>query len=175
MAGRVPKRFRRPVEREIANSSFMDICCAVIGVLILLALIFGGIHGIYDYLFFTPVEVYYGNVSADVPQDLEYFQIPIKYKPNSTIYVTGFDIHSDTNINDTVITDENGLGIYTADIAFVDDEISYTFTSEDTHKEQDFLICKSEYNTGCTVNDGSYRDLDHADEIKSYPVSPILK
>ena len=96
--------------------------------------------------------------------------------PNSTIYATAFDMHSDRDINDTIITDENGFAIYTADISDVEYDIYYTFTTEDTNKEQSFLIHKSEYNTECTVNDrtgGNIEDLN--EEIHHYKVSPILK
>lgn len=176
MAGRVPKRFRRPVEREVQRSGIVDIICGAFGLLFIIAMVFGGVSMVYDHLFLTPLEVYYGNASADVPQDLEYFQIPIKYSPNSTIYATAVDLHSDRDINDTIITDEKGFAIYTAEIFDVETDRLYTFTSEDTHKEESFIIHKSEYTTECEVHDrtgGEIEDLN--EEIHHYKVSPILK
>ena len=153
-----------------------DTCCLALALLLLIGTFFACMPMVYEYLFFTHLEVYGGYHSANVPQDLETFDIPIRYKPNSNVHVIAVYKSSNINIHDTIKTNDDGLAIYTANISAVNEDITFAFTVDDSDDDrQHFTIFKSPYYTECTVQSGEDGSYDYMTGDDSEIVSPHLK
>lgn len=144
MAGRVPKRFRRPVEREVQRSPIFNSFCNIIGVLIALMLVIGIVGVTFDSLFVTHLNIYDDNDIMDgVPSNLGYVDIPIKYKPDSKILVSAdiLSFNDDYDFHTTIVTDSEGKAIFRYPLPKnMDDNEDITLTFRPIDNEDDFKI-----------------------------------
>ena len=172
MARRVPKRFRRPVEREIAKSSLWDICCGVAGVLLIIVMVIGGISIVYDHLFFTHLSIYDDDIDtiSNVPTNLESIDFPIKYKPNSTIYINAGGssiIGEDYSFSDSVKTNSEGVAIYRYMLPTYDENINELFISFKA-EDDDKVISYSIWYTIATDENLNNTKITLYDSFKAY-------
>lgn len=116
MGGRVQKRFRRPVEREVQRSPIFNAVCMSVGLVLGLLLIVGAFGVMYDSLFVTHIDVYEDNdMMEKIPSNLEFIDFPIEYKPNSEIMISASATSVTNNgykCTDTIKTDSEGKAIY---------------------------------------------------------------
>lgn len=144
MARRVPKRFRRPVEREIQRSPIFNTFCNIMWVLLGLMLVIGLVGVAFDSLFITHLNVYDDNNMMDgVPSNLGYVDIPLKYKPNSKILVSAdiLSFDDDYDFHTTIVTDSDGKAILRYPLPEnMDDNEDITLTFRPSDNEDDFKL-----------------------------------
>lgn len=181
MAGRVPKRFRRPVEREVQRSPIFNTFCNIIWVLLGLMLIIGLVGVAFDSLFITHLNVYDdNNMMTGVPSNLKYVDIPIKYEPDSKILVSAdiLSFDDDYEFHTTIVTDSNGQAIFRYPLPKnMNDNEDITLTFRPLDNEDDFklvsiFVCESNssevlenarvtiYNSDNAHDTNSYKDVN---------------